>query len=73
VYPLIGIGTAPTKALVSSVMFSYARQFRNQNLKILGDYWTGPVTPKLTTNEGHYFEGIVTSDPTSVQCSFAFR
>lgn len=67
VYPLIGIGTAPTKALVSSVMFSYARQFRNQNLKILGDYWTGPVTPKLTTNEGHYFEGIVTSDPTSVQ------
>lgn len=67
VYPLIGIGTAPTKALVSSVMFSYARQFRNQNLKILGDYWAGPVTPKLTTSEGHYFEGIVTSDPTSVQ------
>ena len=67
VYPLIGIGTAPTKALVSSVMFSYARQFRSQNLKILGDYWAGPVTPKLTTSEGHYFEGIVTSDPTSVQ------
>ena len=67
VYPLIGIGTAPTKALVSSVMFAYARQFRSQNLQILGDWWAGPVTPKLTTNEGHYFEGIVTSDPTSVQ------
>lgn len=67
VYPLIGIGTAPTKALVSSVMFSYARQFRQQNIKVLGDFWAGPVTPKLTTSEGHYFEGIVTSDPTSVQ------
>lgn len=67
VYPLIGIGTAPTKSLVSSVMFAYARQFRNMNLNILGDYWTGPVVPKITTGEGHYFEGIVTSDPTSVQ------
>lgn len=67
VYPLIGIGSAPTKALVTSVMFSYARQFRNQNLKTLGDHWAGPVYPKLTTGEGHYFEGIVTSDPTSVQ------
>lgn len=67
VYPLIGIGTAPTKALVSSVMFAYARQFRNANLPILGDYWAGPVIPKIQTGEGHYFEGIVTSDPTSVQ------
>ncbi len=67
VYPLVGIGTAPTKALVSSVMFSYARQFRNTNLQILGDYFTGPVMPKLMTTEGHYFEGIVTSDPTSIQ------
>jgi hypothetical protein len=66
-YPLIGIGTAPTKALVSSVMFAYARQFRAQNLITLGDYWAGPIAPKLVTNEGHYFEGIVTSDPTSVQ------
>lgn len=66
-YPLVGIGTAPTKALVSSVMFAYARQFRSQNLQILGDYWAGPVVPKLVTGEGHYFEGIVTSDPTSVQ------
>ena len=36
VYPLIGIGTAPTKALVNSVMFAYARQFRNMNLSVLG-------------------------------------
>lgn len=67
VYPLIGIGTAPTKALVKDVMFSYARQFRNHSLDVLGDYWSGPIMPKLTTSEGHYFEGIVTSDPTSVQ------
>lgn len=67
VYPLVGIGTAPTNKLVTSVMFSYARQFRNNNLHVLGDHWAGPVQPKLMTSEGHYFEGIVTSDPTSVQ------
>lgn len=67
VYPLVGIGNAPTKKLVTSVMFSYARQFRSTNIMTLGDYWAGPIAPKLTTNEGHYFEGIVTSDPTAVQ------
>lgn len=66
-YPLVGIGTAPTKALVSSVMFSYARQFRQISENILGNQWVGPAYPKMMTNEGHYFEGIVTSDPTSIQ------
>lgn len=67
VYPLIGVGTAPTKALVTSVMFSYARQFRSRAIASLGDYWGGPTTPKLSLSDGHYFEGISTNDPTNIQ------
>lgn len=65
-YPLIGIGSAPTQKLVQNVMFAYARQFRNmsQNLE---DFWEGPKMPRIATGENHYFEGIVTSDPTSIQ------
>lgn len=66
-YPLIGIGTAPTQKLVQNVMFAYARQFRNMSAGLLDDFWAGPKMPKITTGENHYFEGIVTSDPTSIQ------
>jgi len=66
-YPLIGIGSAPTQKLVQNVMFAYARQFRNMAPGILESYWDGPKMPRLASGENHYFEGIVTSDPTSIQ------
>lgn len=66
-YPLIGIGSAPTQKLVQNVMFAYARQFRNMALEVLTDFWDGPKMPRIATGENHYFEGIVTSDPTSIQ------
>lgn len=66
-FPLIGIGSAPTQKLVQNVMFSYARQFRNMAPSILEDFWAGPKMPRIATGENHYFEGIVTSDPTSIQ------
>lgn len=66
-YPLIGIGSAPTQKLVQNVMFAYARQFRNYAGELLQDFWDGPKMPRIATNEGHYFEGIVTMDPTSLQ------
>lgn len=66
-YPLIGIGSAPTQKLVQNVMFAYARQFRSMAHEILDDFWDGPKVPRIATGENHYFEGIVTNDPTSIQ------
>lgn len=69
-YPLVGIGTAPTEPLMMGVMFAYARQFRSlaqDTLEYPRSFWTGPAYPKLMTQEGHYFEGIVTKDPTAMQ------
>lgn len=66
-YPLIGIGSAPTQKLVQNVMFAYARQFRDISPDLLESFWEGPKTPRMSTSEGHYFEGIVTTDPTSMQ------
>ncbi len=66
-YPLIGIGSAPTQKLVQNVMFAYARQFRNMTNGVLEDFWAGPRMPRIATGDNHYFEGIVTSDPTSMQ------
>ena len=66
-YPLIGIGSAPTQKQVQNVMFAYARLFRTYAGEILEDFWEGPKKPRIATSEGHYFEGIVTTDPTNMQ------
>ena len=66
-YPLIGVASAPTQKQVQNVIFAYARQFRQMSIDILGDFWEGPKKPRIATTDNHYFEGIVTMDPTSLQ------
>ena len=64
--PLIGIGTAPTQALVKQVMFGYARKFRSK-AKTLSDDWRGSVEPNLKSDEDHYFLGLVTASGDAAQ------
>lgn len=66
-YPLIGVASAPTQKQVQNVIFAYARQFREMSMDVLGNFWEGPKKPRIATNDNHYFEGIVTMDPTSLQ------
>jgi hypothetical protein len=66
-YPLVGIGTAPTNKLITQVMFAYARQFRGLNTEVLKDYWRGTAAPLLQSAEEHYFTGLTSSTPDALQ------